>query len=793
MSELQLEKYSSEAKSIIAKAQLLADNRNHKEVNPIHFISASLSLKEVTNIFNDAGISLDSIFTQVNHYLDSFDRSKEMSYLSRSMIDILARAEKEANANMSSVSIEHLLNSFTYETRGAANDFLKSFNIVAGGLKPFFYSSKEDARKMSGTQYITNLTQLAKNGVLDPVIGRHAEVRRLINILGRRHKNHPILVGEVGVGKKSIVNALALKIASGNVSRRFSTLNVISLNVSALTSGIKQRGEVEQRMKKAIGSLKNEDTILFIDGIESLFTQGSSMSGTGDLISSLLSKDNLRIITSTTTDAFKKMSEKENVIIHQLTPIMVEPATSEQAIEILRGIAIKYEAFHRVKIGDPAIISAVKLAKRYLQKRALPDSAIDLIDEASARKKFEVDGLSKVSDVSLNRFLSIKAQLVGLIGDDDNESILTKAKLEREVFELSPVVENILTMVKQKRRGSQNQECVLSEEDVAGVLEDWTGIPLSKMLEGEVEKMGSMEDDISSRVVGQMEAVKAVSKAIRRSRLGIRDLGKPIGSFMFLGSSGTGKTEMAKALSKFLFDDEKSMIRIDCSELMERHMAQRLIGSPPGYAQADEGGMLTEAVSKNPYSVLLFDEIEKAHPDVFNLLLQMLDDGRLTDGRGKTVDFTNTVVIMTSNIGSGHILDAPQETFSSPTGDEELRNIIQTELRKSLRPELLNRIDEIVIFKPLSKEVLKKIIDIQLKLLDKLLEPKKVSVVLTDEAKIKLINDSYIPGYGARPLKRAIQSHISDYIAEKMVNGQCKSGCVVNVSVNDCDSFNFNF
>lgn len=784
MSELALKKFTAEARQIVVKAQTLADDRCHKDVEPIHFLSAALEFPVFVEYLRSIDIDPKRVANSVSIILDEFSRDATdgQSYLSRSMILFLERSEEIAGNKM--VSVEHLILSLSEETKGACVKLFRSLNMAPADIKSRIKARDIKKEEASSLPYLKNLTNLAKLGGLDPVIGRHVEVRRLIQILGRRHKNHPLLVGHTGVGKRSIVNALALKVASGNVSAKFDSLNIIHLDAGRLVAGAKARGDVEARMKKALASIKPEETILFIHGIDSLFNQSAALSGAGELLSGLLTQDNLRLITSTTPEGLRKIAEKDANIHHQFTVINIEPSSSDETVEILRGIAIKYETYHKVKVGDPAIISAVKLAKRYLQKRSLPESAIDLLDEASSRKKFEVDGMSAKSDVILSRLSSLKAQLVGLIGDEDVHSVKTRNELEREVSELTPEAENILTQLRRNRANSQCSACILTDEDIASVLEDWTGIPTTKMLEGESDKLSSMEETITKRVVGQNEAVAAIAKAVRRSRLGLRDLGKPIGSFLFLGPSGVGKTELAKSLSQFLFDSPDSLIRMDMSEYMEKHMAARLIGPPPGYVGSDEGGVLTEAVSKNPYSVLLFDEIEKAHPDVFNLLLQVLDDGRLTDGRGKTVDFTNTVIIMTSNIGSIKILESENQLDTSE-GIEAMKADLQTDLRKLLRPELLNRIDETVIFRPLSKDLLKNIADIQLSLLEKMLSHKEIKLVVTDEAKEFLVNADYTPGYGARPLKRAILKYVQDALAERIMTGLTRDGNTVHVSIKE--------
>lgn len=779
MNQLSLDKFLPEAKSTVGKAQSLADKLNHKEVDPVHFLAVAVNLPEILKFLEivkvDPKILSIAVETEIKYLPKQISSN---SSLSKGMLDVLARAEKEAGEQK--VSLEHLMFSVFSESKGATLKIIQGLGLVPGQIRSRAKMAETKDTSV-GTSFFTNITDLAKMGRLDPVIGRNGEVRRLIQILGRRNKNHPLLVGQPGVGRRSIVNAVAMKIASGNVSAKFLNVNLIHIDAGRLVSGTKQRGEAEIRLRKAISSIKPENTILYIHGIDALFSQGNGASGSGDVLSSLLAQEDLRIITSTTPEGLRKISEKDNSLTHRFTPIDVEPSTEAETIEILRGIAVRYETFHNVQVGDPAICAAVKLAKRYLKKRVLPDSAIDLLDEAASRKKFEVDGLPAKSDGIVNRYNSVKSQLVGLDGDEDDASIKSKLLLQSELQDLKPQVEEILATFKRNKGSTSN--CVLNETDVALILEDWTGIPAAKMLDGEGDKLGKMEDMIGARVIGQDEAVIAVSKAIRRARLGLRDVGKPIGSFLFLGSSGVGKTEISKALSEFLFDDDKSMIRIDCSELQHSHMVARLIGPPPGYANASDGGMLTEAVIKKPYSVVLFDEVEKAHPDIFNILLQVLDDGRLTDGCGKTADFTNTVIILTSNIGSKTLLELPPEQFESEEGILEMKKTLQGELLGHLRPEFLNRIDETVIFRPLSKPILNKIADIQLRNLEKMLSSREIKVSVSDEVKSFLVDEGYSPAFGARPLKRSILKHIQDAISERIMKGLTKDGSTVEITM----------
>jgi ATP-dependent Clp protease ATP-binding subunit ClpB len=615
-----------------------------------------------------------------------------------------------------------------------------------------------------------------------------------------------------------------------------SQLSILELETGALVAGAKLRGEIEERLKQVIGAVKRGDTLLYIGGIDSLLGQGAAGSSVGDLLKPMLSRGDVRLLASTTPEGLRKMNEKDPALLRQFTVLAIEPATLDQAIQILRGIATAYESKHKVQIGDPAITAAVRLAKRYMQDRALPDSAIDLLDEAAARKRVEIDGVPASVDGAIHRLSSLKHQLAALLDDTDPMSMKTRGRLESEIKQLEPEVASMrarldsrrgavaaqnalreeykkletelgvarekhdfarlgelehVTLPDVKRRLEAAEAAVakegtgasklVGEEDIALVLGEWTGIPVAKMLEAESDKLLKMEERLAKRVVGQDEAVRAVSRAVRRGRVGLRDPGKPIGSFLFLGPSGVGKTELAKALAEFLFDDEQSMTRLDMSEFMEKHMAQRLVGAPPGYVDSEQGGFLTEAVRRKPYSVLLFDEVEKAHADVFNLLLQVLDDGRLTDGRGRTADFSNTVVIMTSNIGSKRILDTDVKLFESDEGRDALREVLRDELKNHLRPEFLNRVDDIIIFRPLSKQDLRGIVDIQLRRLEKLLVDRELKLDLSEKAKMKLVELSYEPAFGARPLKRAILKKLQDPLAEEILAGGYGSGSVIKV------------
>ncbi len=772
------------------------------------------------------------------------------------MLQLLARAEKEAGAG--TVEVEHLLNALSQEIRGPAAVVLQAFGLGPGSFRPHMAALKSVPRDVAAaapssadvlSRFTHDLVDRARRGGYDPVIGRDVEVRRLLQILERRQKNHPLLVGDAGVGKAAIVGALAMRVAAGDVPESLAKLNILELETGLLVAGAKLRGEIEERLRQVLAALKagTKETLLYVSGIDSLLGQGAAGSGVGDLLKPLLARGEVRLVASTTVDGAKKMQERDPGLLRRFSVLTIEAPSTDQAIEILRGIASKYETHHKVQIGEGAIVAAVRLARRYLQDRALPDAAIDLLDETAARKRVEIDGVPARVDEAIRRLASLKAQATSLAGDIDAMSVKTRERIEKDIRELEPTVSEMrakldsrrgamaavaslrsererlegqiaearekhdfarlgelehvqLPDVKRRldaaeaavgREAGSGASNVVTEEDVAVVLGDWTGIPISKMLEAESEKLLKMEARLAERVIGQAEAVRAVSRAVRRGRVGLRDPGKPIGSFLFLGPSGVGKTELAKALAEFLFDDEASLTRLDMSEFMEKHMAQRLVGAPPGYVDSEEGGYLTEAVRRRPYSVLLFDEVEKAHTDVFNLLLQVLDDGRLTDGRGRTANFSNTVVIMTSNIGSKRLLETDSKLFETAEGVEALRDVLQEELRAFLRPEFLNRIDDIVLFRPLSKKDLRGIVDIQLRRLEKLLTDRELRIELTERAKDRLVDLGYEPAFGARPLKRAILKNLQDPLAEEILHGTYAPGSVVKVELSSGDDFTF--
>ncbi len=851
---IHLDRYAPDARALVAGAQQLADERQHVEVEPIHLLHRAVDRdRGVAEVFKRAGAEPSDVLAEADSALRRMTKSgKGEAYLSPAFIDLLARAEREAEKEKrSEVSTENLLNALSQEIRGAAGAVLQAMQIGPGSLRPHLSALKTVPRDQppvgnappSANELLarstTDLVQAAKDGEFDPVIGRDTEVRRVLQILERRAKNHPLIVGEPGVGKTAIVRALAQRIANGDAPRHLANAKLLQLDLGGVIAGAKLRGEIEDRLRAVLLALKNSESILFIEDLAALFGGGPGPGGVGELLKPTLLKGDIRLLATVSTEGLRRVQEKDAGVLRRLTVVEIDAPDVERAQAIVRGVAVRYEKHHDVQIGEGAIRASVTLAKRYVQDRALPDSALDLLDEAAARKRVELEGLPADVDRKLRRLDELKAQMAALTNDEDRLSKQTFEKLAAEVKSLEPEVvtarahmqsrrgaiaaaETLRSELKQKekefeeakknaqyaklgelehvvipdikRRLAAAEEAlgkgegptltnVVDENDVAKIVEDWTGVPAAKMLEGDAEKLLKMEERLGKRVIGQSEAVTAVTKAVRRGRVGLRDPGKPIGSFLFLGPSGVGKTELAKALAEFLFDDEQAMTRLDMSEFMEKHMAQRLVGAPPGYVDSEQGGFLTEAVRRRPYSVLLFDEVEKAHADVFNLLLQILDDGRLTDGRGRTADFSNTVVIMTSNIGSQKILETDHKIFETEEGRDALKDVLRDELRNFFRPEFLNRIDDVVVFRALTKEDLKGIATIQLRRLEKLLADRELKIALTEKARDRLVDLGYEPGFGARPLRRAILREIQDPLAEEILKGGYAPGTTVQVDV----------
>lgn len=850
---LSLDRYAPDARSLVALAQGLADERGHAEVAPVHLLARALERDPgVLEVFRAAGIHVIELKSSVERALDQAARGKERSYLSAAMLDLLERAQRESNRERSGkVQVEHLLNALSQEIRGPVGEILGAFGVGPGSLRPHLSALRRaprpagrDPKEAWGPEGATrDLVEEARAGRLDVPIGRGREVRRLLTVLERRQKSHPLLVGEPGVGKTALMAALAHRIAAGDVPTNLAQVRLLELELGAILAGARLRGEIEERMRQLIIELadRRRPSILVVRGLEQLFGQGPTGAGTAEVLWPALSRGELRMLASTTPEGRRRLQERDPAALRLFTELVIDAPAVPEAIEILRGVSGRYERHHDIQISESAVTAAVRLAQRYLQDRFLPDSAIDLLDEAASAKRVEVDGIPAGVDDVLRRVDALKAQLASLDKANDPASSQAREKLKEELDRTEPTAQKLRTDLERRRgavaaartlrqeieqaRGSREQareksdysrlgeldhvvlpdleqrldkaeaaarqagaaaqEALLDEQDVAVTLALWTGIPVARMLEGEAERLLHMEDRLGQRVVGQQEAIHAVARAVRRSRVGLRDTKKPIGSFLFLGPSGVGKTELAKAVAQLLFDDERALTRLDMSEFMERHMAQRLLGAPPGYADSEQGGFLTEAVRRRPYSVLLFDEVEKAHQDVFNLLLQILDEGRLTDGRGRLADFSNTVVMMTSNIGSERILETDGRLFESDEGRNALFDVLMDELRRFFRPELLNRIDETVVFRPLTREHLLRIVDLELAQVRLMLEDRKIQLEVDDAAKQRIAELGYEPALGARPLQRVLLRLVQDPLAEAMLSGKVPDGGRVRATVDD--------
>ncbi|MBX3270869.1 MAG: AAA family ATPase [Sandaracinaceae bacterium] len=857
---LRLEAYERDARQLIAAAQSLADERGNSEVEPLHILYRLVEGTEsVQEAIRRAGVDPTDVLVEAEAEVRKLPRSGgSVSYLSPRTLDLLTRADGEASRDRSKVTVAHLLVAAAQETSGPVRDVLRAVGLSA----PILRAAAQSGASWSGGAsagkgasaaepqgdplelYGRDLTRLATQGAFDPVVGRDAELRRILQVLARRHENNPLLVGEAGVGRTAIVNGLAMRMAKGDVPKMLQSRRLVALELGSLVAGAKLRGQLEERMRALLDAVRDSagEVILAIPDLAGLVDDRGA-GGAADLFSVALSRGEVRAIAIATTDGMRKAFDDKPSFSRRFVPIPVEPPTLDEAIAVLRGVVHRFEVDHGVRITDPALVAAVNFARRYVPSTQLPKSAIDLIDEAAARVRVEMESVPAALDALERRLERLRLEAASLEDDTDADSIDARARIEAEIQELAPRVEEsrarwsaALARTGEVRRfkeelvaaqreyeqaraaedhgkagelrfgtipllekqleeaearaghATRDDEALVRdrvvEADVADVVAATTGVPVQRMLEGEAEKLLKMEERLGERVIGQSAAVVAVSKAVRRGRVGLRDPRRPIGSFLFLGPTGVGKTELAKALAEFLFDDEHSLTRLDMSEFMEKHMVARLLGSPPGYVDSDEGGFLTEAVRQRPYSVVLFDEMEKAHPDVFNILLQVLDDGRLTDSRGRLAHFADTVVIMTSNVG-GHVILGHEGT------NEELRDKLNEQLHASFRPEFLNRIDDTIIFDPLSREDLRGIVEIQLRGLGKLLSDKRVEIRVTDAAKAQLVDLGYEPSFGARPLKRVILKHLQDPLAEALLKGGYGAGDIVHVDVTPEGEFTF--
>ncbi|HEV8642103.1 MAG TPA: ATP-dependent chaperone ClpB [Methylomirabilota bacterium] len=844
------DKLTVKAQEALQAAQSLADQQSHQAIEPEHLLHALIQQREgvVGPLLGKLGTRPDAIQRALEAELARMPKVRAASgqYMSDRLRVALERAQTEAERLKDEyVSTEHLLIGLAQDRDGAAGRVLAANGVTPDGIYRALVEVRGTQRvsdpnpedKYQALQrYSRDLTELGRKGKLDPVIGRDEEIRRVIQVLSRRTKNNPVLIGEPGVGKTAIVEGLAQRIAAGDVPEGLKGKRLIALDIGGMVAGSKYRGEFEDRLKAVLREITESagQIICFIDEMHTLVGAGAAEGAVdaANMLKPALARGELRCIGATTLDEYRKHVEKDPALERRFQPVMVREPSVEDAIAILRGLKERYEVHHKVKIKDAALVAAAVLSHRYIADRFLPDKAIDLVDEAAARLRMQIDSMPQEIDEIERRIMQLEIERVSVARDQDDAgarerlgridaelaelkeksaALKTQWQAEKEgIARIGKIKEEIETakqaMADAERRGDLNRAAELrygtllglekqlremeaqlaqqhqrgrmlreevDEEDIATVVAKWTGIPVTRLLEGETQKLLSMEARLAQRVVGQDEAIRAVSNAVRRARSGLSDPNRPIGSFLFLGPTGVGKTELARALAEFLFDDERAMIRLDMSEYMEKHTVARLIGAPPGYVGYEEGGQLTEAVRRRPYSVVLFDEIEKAHADVFNVLLQLLDDGRLTDGQGRTVDFRNVVCIMTSNLGS-HIF----QEYEQP---EKVRPMILQELRNTLRPEFLNRIDEVVIFRPLGREELARIVDIQLGHLRRRLADRRIALEVTEAARALLAREGYDPTFGARPLKRTIQRLVQDPLALKLLEHEFSEGDTVTV------------
>ena len=791
------EKYTEQAQEVLAASQELVRKFRHSQWDVEHILLALLQQEE--GLTGDIMLLVHADVAAMRSRVEAaLSQAPKVAYEGAQIYATprIARLLENANAEAERlkdefIGTEHLLIALASERQGEVARIFKDFGIdqeklyralreIRGGHR--VTDPRAESKYRSLEKYSTDLTELAHQGKLDPVVGRDEEIKRVMQVLTRRTKNNPVIIGEAGVGKTAIAEGLAQKIVAGDVPDSLKRRRVIALDMGALVAGSKFRGEFEERLKAVMDEIRQAqgEIILFIDELHTVVGAGAAEGAidASNMLKPALARGEIQCVGATTLDEYRKHIEKDAALERRFQPVFVGEPSVEAAIEMLRGLRPKYEAHHKVKIDDSAITAAVNLSHRYVTERFLPDKAIDLIDEAASKLRIEAESLpSELKDM--------EREVQHLSNEEEAASTRREYEKAAELKAKRLAMESRYEEAKRRWMEEKKIDMVVDEDDIAILVCSWTGIPVSRMMEGETEKLLKMEDRVHDRIVDQEEAVSAISDAIRRARAGLKDPKRPIGSFIFLGPTGVGKTELAKALAEFLFDDEDAMVRIDMSEYMEKHTVSRLIGAPPGYVGYDEGGQLTEAVRRRPFRVILFDEVEKAHPDVFNVLLQILEDGRLTDGHGRTVDFKNTVVIMTSNVGT-QALQRQAIGFhrgETQTLDDQkrLRASVNEALRQTFRPEFLNRIDEIIIFSPLTAEQIRKIVDFMMREVQKRLAERKITVELTEAAKDWLAKEGFDPNYGARPLRRTVQRYVENPLSKRILAGEFQEGDTVLV------------